>query len=394
MHVPFVDLRAQHEEVRQQIDAAIRDVLDTSAFIGGPRVETFERNYAAYCQTAHAVACANGTDALKLALMAAGVKAGDEVITTPHTFIATIEAIRLIGAHPVFVDIDPTTYNLSPDRLAEYLDRHCSIGKDNQLINTISGRPVTAIVPVHLYGLIADMEPILGIARDFGLRVIEDACQAHGATYELNGTPKRAGSLGATAAFSFYPGKNLGGIGEGGAVTTNDPQMDRTMRVLRDHGQSQKYVHVSADGWNGRLDTLQCAVLDIKLNMLDQWNAQRQRAATWYNTRLADVPQIEIPKVPAGQTHVFHLYVVRVPNRDAVSKELMAQGISTGLHYPIPLHLQEAWQNQGWAEGDFPETERAASSILSLPLFPHITEEQIDHVCQALRSAVGREANG
>lgn len=389
MPVPFVDLRAQHDEVRAEIDAAIKEIIDNSSFIGGPRVASFERNFASFCGTRHALACASGTDALRLALMAAAVGPGEEIITPPHTFIATVEAMTMVGAHPAFVDIDGPTYNLSAERLAAFLEDHCRLGRDGHLINGQTGRRVVAVMPVHLYGLPADMAPILDLARQYNLRVIEDACQAHGATYEMNGTAHRAGSIGEVAAFSFYPGKNLGAMGEAGAATTNDAQIDANMRVWHDHGQSQRYIHVSPDGWNGRLDTIQCSVLDIKLKKLDEWNARRRMAAGWYRERLAGDERVVLPVEPDGRQHVYHLFVVRLPDREKVRELLSAGGIGVGLHYPIPLHLQVAYRDLGYGPGAFPESEAAASSILSLPMFPHITEEQVDAVCFALKDALG-----
>lgn len=390
MHIPFVDLRAQHDELWPQIEAAIGDVIDRSAFIGGAMVETFERNFAAFCSSRHAVGCANGTDALKLALMACGVRQGDEVITVPHTFIATTEAISLVGAYPAFVDIDRATYNLSPHKLGEFLEHQCRLGRDGHLVNLDTGRPVVAVMPVHMYGLPADMQPIRQLAERYNLHVIEDACQAHGATYRLDGEARSTGTLGDAAAFSFYPGKNLGAMGEGGAVTTNDARMDRAMRIWRDHGQSEKYVHVSPDGWNGRLDTLQCAILDVKLQKLHEWNEQRRQAARWYCERLAGNEQVILPVEPTGRAHVYHLFVVRLPDRERVRHALSEQGIGVGLHYPIPLHLQAAYRDMGWHAGDFPEAEAAAASILSLPMFPHITEAQVDVVCSHLLEYVNR----
>ncbi len=388
MDVPFVDLRAQHDEVRPEIDAVVKEVIDNSTFIGGERVASFERNYAAFCGTRHALACASGTDALRLALMAAGVGPGEEVITPPNTFIATVEAMTMVGAHPVFVDIDGPTYNLSPDRLADFLDDNCRLGRSGHLINGQTGRRIVAVMPVHLYGLPADMAPILDMARERNLRVIEDACQAHGATYELDGAEERAGSLGEVAAFSFYASKNLGAMGEAGAATTNDDRIDRNMRVWHDHGQSQRYIHVSPDGWNGRLDTLQCAILDVKLKKLDEWNERRRQAAQWYRERLAGEERVVLPIEPAGSKHVYHLFVVRLPDRERARERLLENGVGVGLHYPIPLHLQVAYRDLGWNSGDLPESESAAESILSLPMFPHITEEQVDFTCSVLKSVL------
>jgi dTDP-4-amino-4,6-dideoxygalactose transaminase len=384
MQVPFVDLRSQHDEVRAEIDSRIRALIDSSSFIGGEAVQAFERHFASFCGAQFAVACANGTDALKLALMACGVQRGDEVVTVPHTFIATVEALTMIGAYPAFVDIDGPTFNLLPSKLAEFLETQCRTDADGRLINCKTLRPVVAVMPVHLYGLPADMQPILEIARRYNLQVIEDACQAHGASYRMNGIDKFAGTLADAAAFSFYPGKNLGAMGEGGAVTVADAEMDQHMRIWRDHGQTQRYIHVTPDGWNGRLDALQCAILDAKLVKLVEWNERRRRAAQWYKERLAGDERIVLPVEPAGRTHVYHLFVVRLPDRERARLELSDKGIGVGLHYPIPLHLQAAYRDMGWHAGDFAESERAAETCLSLPMFPHITEAQVDYVCQAL----------
>ena len=385
MKIPFVDLRAQHEEVRTEIEAALKEVIDGSQFIGGERVEVFERNFAAFCGSRYAVACASGTDALKLALMASGVREGDEVLTVPNTFIATAEAITLAGAHCSFVDIDRETYNLSPHKLAEFLEKQCVLGKDGQPVDARTGRRVVAVLAVHLYGLPADMQPIQELARQYHLKVIEDACQAHGAGYTVEGAEMRAGTLGAAAAFSFYPGKNLGAMGEGGAVTTNHDTMNRWMRIWRDHGQKERYVHLSPHGWNGRLDALQCAILNIKLKKLAEWNERRRQAAELYRDRLSGVQEIILPQEAPGRKHVYHLFVVRLPDREKARQYLSEQGIGVGLHYPIPLHLQPAYRDLGWKPGDFPEAEAAAGAILSLPMFPHISEEQIDYVCQNLK---------
>jgi dTDP-4-amino-4,6-dideoxygalactose transaminase len=384
MRVPFVDLRAQHDELRVDIDVAIGDLIDKSTFIGGDQVSSFERNFAGFCGARHAISCGSGTDALKLALMAAGVRRGDEVITVPNTFIATVEAIMMIGGFPAFADIDRPTYNLSPDKLSEFLKKGCRLEQDGHFANIKTGRPVVAVLPVHLYGLPADMIPILEVAKKYNLKVIEDACQAHGATYKLNGVEKRAGTLGDVAAFSFYPGKNLGAMGEGGIVTTSSPDIDKNIRIWRDHGQSQRYIHVSPDGWNSRLDTVQCAILDIKLRKLDEWNERRRRAVQWYRDRLAGNEKIVLPFEPEGRKHIYHLFVVRLPDREKAREALSNRGIGVGMHYPIPLHLQEAYSNLGYRKGDFPESEAAAASILSLPIFPHITEDQVDYVCRCL----------
>ncbi len=388
MKVPFVDLRAMHEEVRPEIEAAFKNVLDRSSFIGGSYVDNFERNFAAYCGVRHAVACASGTDAVKLALMAAGVRAGEAVILPSHTFIATAEAVSLIGAHPIFVEIEADTYHLSPTALEAYLIEKCRVGADGRCVDGKSGLPVTAVLPVQLYGLVADMKAILELARKFNLFVVEDDAQAHGASYMLAGKKMKAGSIGTTGAFSFYPAKNLGAMGEGGAVTTQDEASAQRMRMWRDHGSRQKYVHDSPDGWNGRLDALQCAILDIKLKKLDEWNGRRRQVAQWYRDRLDGNEKVVLPIVPAGREHIYHLYVVRVPERERVMQELGGQEIACGLHYPIPLHLQAAYADLGYRKGQFPVTEMVADSILSLPMFPTMTEEMVDFVCSALQGTL------
>ena len=388
MKVPFVDLTEQQRESGEEIYSASKESIDQSRFVGGPHVENFERDFAAYCGTRYAVACKSGTDALKLALMAVGVGTGEEVITVSHTFIATVEAITSVGAHPVFVDIDKATYQMSSDRVAEFLEGECRVEKDGSVVNKHSDRPVVALLPVHLYGLPSDMEPLLALAEQFGLKVIEDAAQAHGASYHLHGEEKRTGTFGQVGAFSFYPGKNLGALGEGGAVVTDEQERDQGMRLWRDHGQSEKYFHVSPDGWNMRLDTLQCAVLSLKLKRLDEWNERRRQAAQWYRERLQDDDRIVLPVEPSGRRHVYHLFIVRVPNRQQVREELSKQGVGVGLHYPISLHLQKAYQHLGYKPGDLPASEEAAESILSLPMFPHLKEEQVDYVCRTLSAAL------
>lgn len=385
MKVPFVDLRAMHEEVRPEIEAAFTNVFDRSSFVGGLYVDTFEKNFATYCGVRQVVACASGTDAVKLALMAAGVQAGDEVLTVSHTFIASVEAITLLGAKPAFIEIDPTTYHMSPAALEAFFQEECRLGADGHWVDGNTGLRVTAVLPVHLYGLMVDIKPILDLAKKYNLVVVEDAAQAHGATYTLDGKVLKAGCFGQAGAFSFYPAKNLGAMGEGGAVTTNCEEAAQRMKMWRDHGSDQKYVHLSPDGWNGRLDSLQCAILDIKLKKLDEWNARRRQVAAWYAERLSEDERIVLPVVPQGRQHIYHLYVVRVPKRDQVLKGLGARGIGSGLHYPIPLHLQVAYRDLGYAVGDFSVTEAIAVSILTLPMFPHMTEEMVDFTCQNLK---------
>lgn len=385
--IPLVDLLAQHEEVRDEIDAAFRDIIQKSSFIGGPYVDRFEQDYAAYCGSRHAVGCASGTDALRLALLAAGVQPGDEVITTPLTFIATVEAISQIGAHPSFVDVDPKTYTLDPARLSIFLETECRVDDAGRPRHVKTGRRVTAIVPVHLYGLPADMTPVMRLAQQHHLIVVEDACQAHGALHfdkSAAPAPRKAGTIGVAGCFSFYPGKNLGAMGEAGAAITDDDDIAARMRMYRDHGQRERYMHMSPLGWNGRLDALQAAVLSIKLRRLDDWNARRRQVAAWYDARLT-VLGIAPPIEPDYARHVYHLYVVRVDERDRVLSALNAQRISAGVHYPIPLHLQEAYAALGHRAGDFPHAEACARAVLSLPMHPHLTEGEVEYICRQLR---------
>lgn len=385
--IPFADLGALHGEMREEIDTLIAEIIDQSSFVGGPYVKGFEESFASYCGVRFAVSCASGTDALKLALMSAGIGSDEEVITVPHTFVATIEAIIAVGAHPIFVDIEDDTYNISVERLGEFLEKKCLFQSDGRLKNKVSGRLVTALLPVHLYGLAADMEPILNLANRFNLKVIEDAAQAHGALYLIDGKEKKAGTFGEVGAFSFYPGKNLGAMGDGGAIVTDDPERDRRMRMWRDHGQSEKYFYLSSRGWNIRLDAMQCAVLNAKLSRLDAWNDGRRQVAGWYRKKLQD-DRIILPVEPSGRKHVYHVFVVRLSDRFNVRKKLSNCGIQTGLHYPISLHLQEGYSYLGYQQGDFPEAETVAESILSLPMFPHMTEEQVEYVCENLLSAL------
>jgi dTDP-4-amino-4,6-dideoxygalactose transaminase len=378
--IPFLDLVTPHVELEKELTEVFHKALRTAGFIGGPMVEEFEKAFATFCEANHAVAISSGTDALRFALMAAGVKSGDVVVTTPHTFIATTEAISQAGALPEFVDIDERTYNLDPVKLAEYLEKHCTINEAGKLISRRSGRPVTAIVPVHLYGQMADMDPILELAERYRLIVIEDACQAHGAEYfsRKHNRWMKAGSMGRAAAFSFYPGKNLGACGEGGAATTNDANIAKTMKMLRDHGQAQKYYH-DVEGYNGRLDSIQAGLLHVKLAHLAKWNAQRRQHAAEYN-RLLKSADLVLPYEPQNSRAVYHLYVVRSNDREGLMEHLKQAGIGTGIHYPIPLHLQKAYATMDYRKGDFPITESAAAEIVSLPMFPQFTAEQQQRV--------------
>jgi len=362
MSVPFLDLRAQHAALEVDLVAAFRRLISTASFVGGPEVEAFEREFAAFCHVDGAVGVGSGTDALRFAYLAMGIKPGDEVITVPNTFIATTEALTQAGASVRFVDVLPDTLLMDPA----------------QLTAAITPRTV-GVVPVHLYGTPADMDPILRVAERHGLWVVEDAAQAHGAVYK----GRLAGTMGAMAAFSFYPGKNLGACGEAGAVTSGDAGRLAFVRKLREHGQAQKYYH-DVEGYNGRLDTLQAAFLRIKLGRLEQWNAARRAVAGQYRERLADLSDVQPVAETAGTVPVYHLFVVRVPHRDRVREFLESRGIGTGLHYPLPLHLQAAYRHLGARAGAFPVAERAAGEIVSLPMFPEMTSDQIEQVLDAL----------
>jgi dTDP-4-amino-4,6-dideoxygalactose transaminase len=382
--VPFLDLITPHRELEEELVTAFREALRGAAFIGGPQVESFEREFAAYCGTRYCVGVANGTDALRFALMAAGVGHGDAVITVSHTFIATVEAISQSGADAEFVDIDERTYCMSPKALVEYLETCRKDPETGRRIGARSGKPIKAIVPVHLYGQMADMDPILKIAEYYDLFVIEDACQAHGAEYcSSHGGWRRAGSFGAAGAFSFYPGKNLGACGEAGAVTTDDEDIARTIKMLREHGQTKKYYH-DLEGYNGRLDAIQAAFLRIKLRHLDDWNGERKVAAARYNQCLVGTPGVLVPFEPPTSRAIYHLYVIRTRDRDGLAEHLSANGIFTGFHYPLPVHLQRCYRAWGYRKGALPITEQVASEILSLPIFPGLALAQQQRVAASV----------
>ena len=377
--IPFLDLVTPHRELKEELCGVFSRALESAAFIGGPMVEEFEHDFAAYCTTRHCIGVGSGTDALRFALMAAGVGPGMIVLTVPNTFIATTEAISQAGARPDFIDIDERTYNMDPRKLAEYLEAECFVDEASAVvIHRTLGMPVKAIVPVHLYGQTADMDAIVEIAERYGLVVIEDACQAHGAEYfsEQDNCWKKAGSMGAAAAFSFYPGKNLGACGEAGAVTTNDAELAQKIRMLRDHGQNRKYYH-EVEGYNGRLDAIQAGILTVKLKRLAEWTEQRQKAAAHYRELLAEAGAGEwAPFEPEWAKAVYHLYVVQVEDREGFMREMAESGIGTGIHYPVPLHLQKAYEGMGYRAGDFPVAERTAAEIVSLPMCPGLTVEQ------------------
>jgi len=458
MKVPFLDLKVQYLSMKDEIHTAIQQVLDATAFAGGPFVARFEKEFAAFCDCQEGIGVGSGTEALWLCLLAMGIGPGDEVITVPNSFIATAEAISFCGASPAFVDVDPRTYTLDPNTLEDYLKRRVqgaggrgqkpatrnpkpetrnasSIRNPNSAIRnrrsqdsgvrsqdaTSSGRrsavsgqqsggrgqkpatrnvqPATgnvssfriphsafrngtpkAVIPVHLFGQPADMDPILEIAKKYNLAVIEDACQAHGALYK----GKKAGSLGDAGCFSFYPGKNLGAYGEAGAVVTNNPAMAAKIRMVRDHGQSKKYHH-DLIGWNDRMDGIQGAILSAKLKHLSAWNEARRKNAHLYTKLLKNTGGIALPEEAPYARHIYHVYAVRVPNRDKLMSALGEKGISCGIHYPIPIHLTDAYKFMGLGKGSFPAAEKCADEFLSLPMFPELAEEQIEYVCSEIK---------
>jgi dTDP-4-amino-4,6-dideoxygalactose transaminase len=367
MKVPFLNLKAHHLPMIDEFDRAIREVIESSAFAGGPFVESFEEEFAAYCGSNYAIGVGNGTDALWLTLLALGIGEGDEVITVPNTFIATAEAITYCKARPVFVDVDETTFTMDPAELEKILTARTK-----------------AIIPVHLLGQPADMDPILEFARAHGLFVIEDAAQAHGAEYKA----RKAGTMGDAGCFSFYPGKNLGAFGEAGAVVTNDAELKEKIKVLRDHGQAQKYYH-SLMGWNCRMDGIQAAVLSIKLRHLEEANLLRRKHALEYNRTFAGIEEVATPCEASYARHVYHVYAIRVQERDEVRRRLQEKEIGCAVHYPIPIHLQEACQNLGYAVGAFPVSEKLTQEFLSLPMYPELTGEQIEYVADCVSEIVG-----
>jgi dTDP-4-amino-4,6-dideoxygalactose transaminase len=370
MHVPFLDLTVHHAPLRKEFDRAVTDVIESGAFAGGPFVEKFENEFASYCGCECAIGLGSGTDALWLCLLAHEIGLGDEVVTVPNTFMATAEAITFTGARPVFVDVDERTYTMDPTALEAAITPRTK-----------------AIIPVHLFGQPADMEPILAVARKHRLVVIEDAAQAHGATYK----GRTVGTMGDAGCFSFYPGKNLGAFGEAGAVVTNNIALRDKIRTLRDHGQVRKYHH-SVIGWNCRMDGIQAAVLQVKLGHLDKGNSLRREHAQRYNAAFDGIDEVITPRQVDYAQHVYHVYAVRVPDRDEVMSILRERGVQTAIHYPVPIHLQPAYEMLGYQMGDFPVSEQIAHEFLSLPMFPELTSAQIDFVTDALKSALMTEA--
>jgi len=369
MKVPFLDLKAQYESIRDEIAVALQHVLDNTAFAGGPFVEEFEKDFASFCKCEFAIGVGSGTTALWMALSGMGIGQGDEVITAPNTFIATAEAISFTGAKPVFVDIDEATYTIDPEQLEAGITPRTK-----------------AIIPVHLYGHMADMDGILKIARQHGLFVIEDACQAHGAEYK--GQP--AGSMGDAGCFSFYPGKNLGAYGEAGAIVTNNPELAKKMRMMRDHGQVKKYYH-SITGWNARMDGFQGAVLKVKLKYLSAWNDARRRNAQLYNELLSNVNNVITPLQADYTKHIYHVYAIRTRNRDTLISTLAEKDIHCGIHYPIPVHLQQAYQYLDLGAGSFPVAEQCAKELVSLPMFPELSKKQIQYTAQEIKQFINQQ---
>lgn len=363
MKVPFVDLKAQYESIKDEISIVMQNVLNETAFIGGPYVEKFEKEFASFCKCNYAIGVGSGTSALWLALKCLGIKDGDEVITTPNTYIATAEAISFCGAKPVFVDVIEQTYNMNPELLVKAINYKTA-----------------AIIPVHLYGQTVDMNPIMEIAKRYNLLVIEDACQSHGAEYK--GRP--AGSIGDAGCFSFYPGKNIGAYGDAGAVVTNNPELAEKIRIYRDHGQTKKYHH-EVLGWNTRLDGLQAAILSVKLKHLPKWNEARRANAELYNKMLRDIDGVITPFEAEFAKHVYHIYAIRTKKRDELMKALAEKEIYCGIHYPIPIHFQNAYKFLDHKKDSFPVTEKCVDEILSLPMFPELSKEQIKKISNEIK---------
>ena len=385
--IPFLDLAGPHQELEEELLSIFQKTLRTAGFIGGPMVEEFESEFARFCDVSQCLGVSSGTDAVRFALMAAGIQPGEVVLTSPLTFIATTEAISQAGARPEFVDIDRRTYTIDPKELHKYLDHHCALDRQTGFcVHKASGKRVSAVIPVHLYGQTADMDPILELAAKYRLTVIEDACQAHGAEYfsKKENRWRKAGSMGHAAAFSFYPGKNLGACGEAGAVTTNDSALAQKVRMLRDHGQTRKYYH-EMEGYNGRLDAIQAGILRLKLVHLTNWNEKRREAAVRYNAQLNQLAtSLVLPSEPSWSRAVYHLYVIRTEERTQLQQHLTSAAIGTGIHYPVPVHLQKPYRLMGFKEGDYPAAEAAAVQVLSLPMYPGLSPTQQDRVIQEI----------
>ena len=386
-NIPFIDLKAQLRNIYGEIEEAIKEVVSSTSFVLGDKVKEFESKLAIYCGTKYCIGVNSGTDALVLSLRALGIGYGDEVITVPNTFIATAAAISLTGAYPQFVDIHPDYYTMSPERLEEFLKKRAVYDKSQDCyVDDTTGKRIRAVIPVHLYGQPCDMDSILQISREYHLKAVEDACQAHGARYK----GRRVGSIGDIGTFSFYPGKNLGAYGDGGAVVTDDPEIVYRIGMLRDHGSPEKYVHKYI-GVNSRLDSIQAAILIVKLKYLDEWNENRRSISMLYSELLKNVDGIVTPKAAPYVEHVWHLYVIRVKNRDMVQRVLRDREISTNIHYPIPIHLQQAYSLLGLNKGSFPFTEDYSQTVLSIPIYAELERDQIEYIVHALKEAVRGE---
>ncbi len=381
MGVPVLDLTRQYASIRPEIEKALKEVFETQHFILGAQGQSLEQEVARHLGAAHAVGCASGTDALLLGLRALGLRRGEGVLTTSFTFFASAGAIHNAGGRPFFADIDPATFNLDPAHVRRFLERECVRGEGGPPVHKVTGCIIRVLLPVHLYGLCADMDGLNGVAKEYGLAVLEDACQAYGSTYK----GRRAGVLGHMAAFSFFPTKNLGGAGDGGIMTTGDGALADRLRMLRVHGSKERYIHEDI-GYNSRLDEVQAAVLRVKLPHVDGWNRQRDVVAGWYRQGLAGIPQVEAPSAPEGYGHIYHQVVIRAQRRDELKGFLQERGTGSMIYYPIPLHLQTCFRFLGYREGDLPHTERAAREVLALPIFAELKEAEVAEVCGGIRA--------
>jgi dTDP-4-amino-4,6-dideoxygalactose transaminase len=379
--VPLLDLKPQYQALKTEIDAAIARVSASQMFILGPAVKELEQRVAQYCGARFGIGVSSGTDALLVALMALDIGPGDEVVTTPYTFFATGGTIARLGARPVFVDIEPDTFNISPAAVQKFLEQECE-QREGRLVNRRSGGRVRALMPVHLYGQSADMDPLMALAEKYGLRLVEDAAQAIGTEYSKG---RRVSALGAIGCLSFFPTKNLGAFGDAGMCTTNDPVLAERLKILRVHGGEPKYYHALIGG-NFRIDEIQAAVLNVKLTHLDNWTGRRQQNAAFYDQAFAAarIPQLITPVAKAGGRHIYNQYVIRVPHRDRLRKHLAEQGIGTEIYYPVPLHLQKCFAYLGYRAGDLPESERAARETLALPVYPELSREQLEQVVKSV----------
>jgi dTDP-4-amino-4,6-dideoxygalactose transaminase len=386
MQVPFMDLKRQYEMIKEEIDEAIQKTMESCAFVAGEKVKEFENNFANYCGTKYAVGISTGTSAIYTALKALDIGKHDAVITVPFTFIATAEAVSFTGATPIFVDIKEDSYTIDPEKIKEYIEKKCEwIEKKGILRDQEKKLNVKAIIPVHLYGQPADMDAIMDIAQKYKIAVIEDSAQAHGALYK----DKKVGTIGDLGAFSFYPSKNLGAYGQGGMVLTNKEELAEKVRMIIDHGQKERYTH-EFEGWNFKMDGFQASILNVKLDYLDDWNEDRRQNAQYYNQLLGGLEKVLTPKEMAYAKHIYHLYVVRVPEREKFQTFLKENGVGTSIHYPIPLHLQKAYKYLGYKEGDFTISEKCAREIVSLPMFPELTRQEIEFVCTKIKEWVAQ----